>query len=187
MPTQSSHPLNRDGEHVPLVFFDWGSFRVVDILGYGRSGTVFKAILHGETVALKICDLWQHPDYEEELLNEVKVYYALKDLQGCCIPRLKSAGYTAGGMFAIATDIVGSPLEDEERLNAEECRIIRTALSCIHDHGFVHNDIDRDNILIKRDGYQTYAFLIDFALSKKGCKRDFQNEMESLSRLLRES
>jgi hypothetical protein len=59
-----------------LELFDWDSFRVLDVLGYGRSGKVFKAILRRETVALKICDLWQHPVYEEELINEVEVYHA---------------------------------------------------------------------------------------------------------------
>ena len=61
----------------------------------------FKATLHGEMVALK-SDLWQHPDYEKELLNRAAVYHALKDLLD---------GYTAGGLFAIATDI-GRPLGD---------------------------------------------------------------------------
>ena len=92
-PSRSS---NGEEEHTPLEFFDWGSFRILDVLGTGRSGTVLEAILHGEKVALKICDLWTYPDCEKELLNEVKVYHALKDLQGYCIPRLKGAGYTAG-------------------------------------------------------------------------------------------
>ncbi|CAG8557553.1 4427_t:CDS:2 [Paraglomus brasilianum] len=184
--TCPSHPLNGEEEHVPLEFFDWGSFRVLNILGKGHTGTVFKAILHGEMVALKICDLWQHPDYEKELLNEVKVYNALKDLQGDCIPRFKGAGYTAGGLFAIATDIVGRPLEDVESLSKQEHLVIQTALESIHHHGFVHNDICEDNILIKHDGCQFYAFFIDFAFSKQGCQHDFQKEMKSLARLLRQ-
>ncbi|KAH7885486.1 hypothetical protein F5I97DRAFT_1885976, partial [Phlebopus sp. FC_14] len=131
-------------ECAPLEFFNWESFKVLDVLGSGRSGTVFKANLHGETVALKICDLWQHPEYKKELLHEVEVYHALEDLQGDCIPRLKGAGYTAGGLFAIATDIVGRPLK-----------------ASVHRRGFVHNDIRKDNILIKRNGRRFHAFLVD--------------------------
>lgn len=181
--THSSHLSNRE-EQMSLEFFDWGSFRVLNVLGKGHTGTVFKAILHEEMVALKICDLWQHPDYEKELLNEVEVYHALKDLQGDCIPRFKGAGYTAGGLFAIATDIVGRPLEDVESLNNQERLVIQSALSSIHRHGFVHNDICKDNILIKRNDYQFYASFIDFAFSKQGCQHDFQKEMELLARLL---
>ncbi|CAG8647187.1 11077_t:CDS:2, partial [Paraglomus occultum] len=182
-----SHSSNREEEHVPLEFFDWGSFRVLNVLGMGCTGTVFKAILHGEQVALKICDLWQHPDYEKELLNEVEVYNALKDLQGDCVPRFKGAGYTAGGLFTIATDIVGRPLEDAESLSDQEYLVIRTALSSIHHYGFVHNDIHRENILVKRTSHQFYASFIDFAFSKQGCQHDFQKEMKSLARLLRQS
>ncbi|RUS15037.1 hypothetical protein BC937DRAFT_92978 [Endogone sp. FLAS-F59071] len=105
------------------------------------------------------------------------------DLQGDCIPRFKGAGYTAGGLFAIATDIVGTPLEDTESLSDQERLVIQTALSSIHRHGFVHNDIRKDNILIKRNGSQFYASFIDFAFSKRGSRRDFQNEMRLLRQL----
>ena len=67
MTTRPSHPSNGEEEHAPLEFLDWGSFKILDVLGRGRTGTVFKAVLRGETVALKTCDLWQHPDYEKEL------------------------------------------------------------------------------------------------------------------------
>ena len=177
---------NGGEELIPLEFFDWDSFSTLSVLGTGRSGTVFKAILHGEMVALKICDLWQHPHYKKELLNEVKVYHALKDLQGYCIPRFKGAGYTAGGLWATATDIVGSPLKDVKSLSDQERLVIQTALSSIHRHGFVHNDIRKDNILIKRDGSQFSASFIDFAFSKQGRRRDFQKEMKFLASLLRQ-
>ena len=180
--TRPSHPSNEEEEH--LEFFDWGSFSTVSVLGAGRTGTVFKAILHGEMVALKICDLWKHPDYKKELLNEVKVYHALKDLQGIYIPRFKGAGYTAGGLFAIATEIVGSPLEDVKSLSDQEHLVIQTALSSIHCHGIVHNDIRLANILIKRNGNQFSASFIDFAFSEQGGQHDFQNEMKLLVRLL---
>ena len=185
--TCPSHPSNGEEEHTPLEFFDWGSFSTLGVLGTGRTGTVFKAILYGEVVALKICDLWKHLDYEEDLLNEVKVYHALKNLQGYCIPKFKGAGYTAGGLFAIATDIVGSPLEDVKSLSDQEDIVIQTALSSIHCHGFVHNDIREDNILIRRNGCQFSAFFIDFAFSKQGRPRDFQNEMGLLVSLLEQS
>ena len=49
-------------------------------------------------MAVKICDLYKQPQYEEEVLTEVAVYNTLKALQGYCIPRFKLAGYD-GGLF----------------------------------------------------------------------------------------
>lgn len=57
-----------------LEDFGWDSFDVIDVLGNGRCGTVFKAVLRGEKVAFKLCDLWQYPEYEKEMLTEVKTY-----------------------------------------------------------------------------------------------------------------
>jgi tRNA A-37 threonylcarbamoyl transferase component Bud32 len=176
--TTRSH--NRPQNHASLDFFDWGSFEVLDVLGIGRSGKVFKALLHGEEVAFKLCDLWQHPELKSELLNEVKVYHALKDLQGVCIPKFKSAGYTAGGLFGIATEVVGESLGDEERLSGKERQVIQRALTSIHRHGFMHGDIRRENIRISRSGGRFNAFFIDFGFSKPGCEKDFREETKVL-------
>ncbi|CAG8640736.1 288_t:CDS:2, partial [Paraglomus occultum] len=62
----------------------------------------------GEEIALKISDILisQHPEFKEELLNEVAIYNTLKELQGKYIPILKAAGYLWDQMlFGIATEI----------------------------------------------------------------------------------
>lgn len=82
---------------VRLEKFDWDSFDVIDVLGDGRSGTVFEATLRGERVAFELCDLWQHPEYHKVMLTEAKAYMALEQLQGPTIPKFKGARYTAGG------------------------------------------------------------------------------------------
>ena len=43
-------------ENLALQFYDWDSFEVHTVLGSGRNGAVYRAILIGEVVALKICD-----------------------------------------------------------------------------------------------------------------------------------
>ena len=61
-------------EATQLQRFGWNAFHITGVLGSGRSGKVFKATFQQEEVALKICDIWQHPEYEAEMLNEVAVY-----------------------------------------------------------------------------------------------------------------
>lgn len=167
-----------------LEDFGWDSFDVIDVLGNGRCGTVFKAVLRGEKVAFKLCDLWQYPEYEKEMLTEVKTYMSLEQLQGRTIPKLKGAGYTAGGFFAIATEVAGSPIEVEE-LSDQECNEIVKALSDIHDHGVLHKDLRPENILIERhrDGFR--VMFIDFAFSKGvSNKEEPKKEMAILNMML---
>ena len=42
-------------------------FQIINSLGIGRSGTVFKALWHGKEVALKLCDIEHNPEYEKAL------------------------------------------------------------------------------------------------------------------------
>jgi hypothetical protein len=62
-------------------------------IGYGRSGSVSKAVVHlGKVgtivVVLKIADVLKCPELEQELEFEAQVYKKLASLQGKCIPRL---------------------------------------------------------------------------------------------------
>ena len=98
---------------------------------------MFEAIFRGERVALKLCDLWQHLEYQEEMFTEVCTYLALKDLQGVMIPQLKGAGYTPGGLFVLATQIAGSPIEVQKLSDQERGQVLRI-LSEIHGRGICH-------------------------------------------------
>lgn len=167
-----------------LEDFGWDSFDVIDVLGNGRCGTVFKAVLRGEKVAFKLCDLWQYPEYEKEMLTEVKTYMSLEQLQGRTVPKLKGAGYTAGGFFAIATEIAGSPIEVEELSDQERNETVK-ALSNIHDHGILHKDICPENILIQRHRYGFKVVFIDFAFSERvSNKEEPKKEMAILKMML---
>ena len=48
------------------------------------------------------------------MLTETGTYFALSELQGRVIPRLKGAGYTAGGLFALVTEFAGSPIQSKQ-------------------------------------------------------------------------
>ena len=167
----------------PLDIYE---FQLMNYLGRGRSGTVFRTYWRGEEVALKLCDIAQQPEYEEELMAEVEVYNNLKELQGRCIPRLVTAGYDGYLFFAIATEIVGSPVKVDQLNRSKRWEIVG-ALSEIHRRGFLHNDIREENILIQRgkDGFKATFKFIDFAFSKRTRdKRRFRKEMACLKELL---
>ena len=145
---------------------------------------MFRTRWRGETVAAKICDLYQHPEYEEEVLTEVAVYDALKALQGVCIPHFKLAGYD-GGIFVIATEFAGSPLELDKLSHWDRLEIV-DKLSLIHTYGILHNDIRPQNILIHHYNKGIKVRFIDFAMSKRTSnKRELQKEIIKLEGLLR--
>ena len=164
--------------------FNWGDFDVTNELGYGRCGTVYEAIFRCEKVALKIVDSWKYPKIEDEMMNEASIYIFLEELQGVTIPKLKGFGYTAGGLFAIATEVAGSPvklddLSDEERNGAVK------ALASLHDHGVLHGDIRPDNVLVQYEHNKINVKLIDLAFSRRiSNKNEAKKEMITLQRML---
>ena len=167
-----------------LEDFGWDGLKLLGVLGRGRSGTVYRAVLRGEEVAYKLCDLWKHPEYEKELLNEGKIYTLLKELQGRSIPKLKGIGYTSGGFMAIATEIAGSPILAKE-LSVQERDEIIAVLSEIHDCGILHKDIGPQNILIHRHGDRFKVMFIDFSVSREFSeKKEARREMDELLTLL---
>ena len=117
-------------------------------------------------------------------MNEANIYIFLEKLQGITIPKLKGFGYTAGGLFAIATEIVGSPvkvdnLSDEERNEAVK------ALSSLHDHGVLHSDIRPDNVLVQYENDKANVKLIDLAFPRRiSDKNEAKKEMKTLQKML---
>ncbi|KAI9241659.1 MAG: hypothetical protein BYD32DRAFT_405221 [Podila humilis] len=159
-------------------------FEIQELLGEGRTGRVFRAMWQGEPVALKVCDLYKNPEYEDEILTEVAAYKALEALQGVCIPRFKTAGYD-GGIFAIAMEIAGSPMEVDKLSYQERLKIV-DSLSLIHQHGILHNDIRLYNVLVCRYNNEFQVCFIDFARSRRTCDElELKNEMVKLKYLLR--
>ncbi|KAI9241668.1 MAG: hypothetical protein BYD32DRAFT_405255 [Podila humilis] len=154
-------------------------FEIQELLGEGRTGRVFRAMWQGEPVALKICDLYKNPEYEDEILTEVAAYKALAVLQGVCIPRFKIAGYD-GGIFAIAMEVAGSPMEVDKLSYQERSKIV-DSLSLIHQHGILHNDIRLYNVLVRRYNNGFQVRFIDFARSRRTCDElELKNEMVKL-------
>ena len=138
----------------------------------------------GERVALKLGDIWRYPELEKEMLCEAEIYISLKKLQGRTIPKLKGYRYTASGLFAIVTDIAGSPIKAED-MNNEQCnKAAVNALAEIQKHGILHGDIRRDNIL-KHARNRINVSIIDFGFSRKILDEgEAQREMIALKKML---
>jgi tRNA A-37 threonylcarbamoyl transferase component Bud32 len=173
--------LNRE---LKLEKFDWDSFEMADVLGEGRCGKVFEGTLRGERVAIKLCDLWQHPELHDEMLREAGVYVELGKLQGRGIPELKGVGYTAGGLFALMTEFGGSPME-VENLNDQKRRMIKGVLASIHGEGYLHGDLRSDNILVEDCHGGPRVKIIDFGFSRKfSSRKESEREMAVLKKLI---
>jgi serine/threonine protein kinase len=154
------------------------------VLGEGRCGKVFEGTLRGERVAIKLCDLWQHPELHDEMLREAGVYVELGKLQGRGIPELKGVGYTAGGLLALMTEFGGSPME-VENLNDQKRRMIKGVLASIHGEGYLHGDLRSDNILVEDCHGGPRVKIIDFGFSWKFCRRkESKREMAVLKKLI---
>ena len=101
------------------------------------------------------------------------------------ILKLKGVGYTGGGLFALVTELGGSPIE-VENLNDEMRERIIKLLASIHAQGLLHGDIRRENILIRycHDGFN--IMFIDFGFSRKiSNRKESQKEMIALKVILR--
>jgi hypothetical protein len=171
-------------KRVSLESYGWNDYEMMDVLGCGRSGAVYRALFPHEIVAIKACDIWQVPHYEAEILNEIDIYMALERLQGDVIPRFKGGGYSAGGLLLLITKLVGSPIDTNNLSDSERWEIM-IALSRIHSEGVIHNDIRPENILIERHPKSFTIKIIDFALSKKSMnKNEAEREMRSLKWML---
>ncbi|RHZ60280.1 hypothetical protein Glove_355g97 [Diversispora epigaea] len=116
--------------------------------------------------------------------NEIKIYKVLTNIQGKYIPKLVCYGHYEGGMsFIIGTTLVGTTLGDH--ITEQQKTKAIEALKAIHDHGVLHNDVRKENILINDNGN---VHIIDFGMASledlKKKRKSFNRELLELSRLL---
>ncbi|KAK3805495.1 MAG: hypothetical protein J3Q66DRAFT_422723 [Benniella sp.] len=146
------HPTSEFGKqniHQPVVLPTGFTVSVGDVylpefkwqghLGSCRTGNVVKAEWRGEVVAAKVCDLHQPPELEEEVLTEVAVYETLNSLQSICIPQVRCFDFY-GGLFVVATEIVGTPCEIDGLDQDKRFRIVEIFLQ-LHQYSILHGDI----------------------------------------------
>jgi len=149
-----------------------GGYRLIEKVGAGTMGTVYKAkqLSLDRVVAIKILSphLARKPDYVERFLREARAVARLNHpnvISGIDVG--EAAGVRYFVMEYASGTTVGSLLErggalDESQVVKIAVQIAR-ALEHAHEAGLVHRDIKPDNILITKDGV---AKLCDLGLAK---------------------
>jgi serine/threonine-protein kinase len=137
-----------------------GRYQILEALGSGAIGVVYKAIdpVVGRTVALKVLEeAGDDPVVREQFAREASAAAKLRH------PNLITV-YEVGegdGLLYLAMELVeggslraalrpGQPLEVDQAV--EIVRQVGEALSYIHGQGFVHRDLKPSNVLLKPDG-----------------------------------
>ena len=156
----------RESEQTPRGLTAWGPLEILESLGRGGFGHVFRAndpVLQRE-VALK---LWRRGRDADRLLLEARTLARLRHPN---LPAVHGADEHAGWM-GMWTDLVrGRTLEEElaavgplsareaAQVGIEVCR----ALSAVHRAGLVHRDVKTANVMREEDGR---VVLLDFGLA----------------------
>ncbi len=162
------------GHAQALAVGDWiGPYRLVEVMGEGGMGTVFRGIradpdLHRD-VAIKVIrpDLVS-PELQRRFRNERQILAALDHPN---IARMLDAGSTPDGHpFVIMERIDGIPIDRfcAEHAGSIEQRIalfgqVCAAVGHAHRHLIVHRDLKPSNVLVTEEGIPK---LLDFGIAK---------------------
>jgi serine/threonine-protein kinase len=160
-----------DGEPEAQAPFDVGPFRVLERLGRGGMGIVYRAEDKrlARMVALKVLprELEKDGERRQRLLREARSAAAVSHPN---VATVYEVGEDAGRTY-IAMELVGGQtlrqrLEAGRILGRDVVRIatgIARALARAHESGIVHRDLKPDNVMIDRDGEPK---VLDFGLAK---------------------
>ena len=149
-----------------------GKYRIVDEIGRGGMGIVYKAedIILQRTVALKFLPAqWTaDPEARERFVHEARAASALDHANICNIHEIGAAEddrmYIAMAFYegkSLRERITQGPLGQEEALGI--AIQAATGMAKAHQRGIVHRDIKPANMLITSDGV---VKILDFGLAK---------------------
>ena len=163
--------LDHDSERPERI----GPFRILDVLGEGGMGTVYKAEQKEPVrrlVAIKVIKLGM--DSKDVLARFELERRALAAMSHSNIAKVLEAGTTEHGQPYFVMELVeGLPLTDycdAHRLSLEE-RIalfqkVCAAVQHAHQKGVIHRDLKPANILVVREGDEAVPKIVDFGLAK---------------------
>ncbi len=150
-----------------------GRYEVLEPLGQGGMGTVYKAHdrMLGEDVALKVLrtDVASTPELTQRFIQEIRLARKVSH-KGVC--RIHEYGEDGELRYISMAFVDGTDLK---RILTERGRFptaqaydlsirIAEALQAIHDEGIVHRDLKTPNVMIDPKGFPT---LMDFGIAKQ--------------------
>jgi serine/threonine protein kinase len=169
--------------------FVLGQYRILDQLGQGGMGRVFKAehATMGRTVAIKVLAP-QHTKTEKARQLFMREVRAAGKLMHPNIVTAHDANEADGRHYLVMEYIDGPNLDQLVRENGplpvgQACDIVRQAasgLQCAFEHGMVHRDIKPSNLLLQRIGNTLSSGylvkILDFGLARLGdCEQGIGN------------
>lgn len=147
-----------------------GPYRLLDLVGTGGSGQVFRAREGGtgRMVALKLLrpELLGSEDDARRLMREARVCSRLRH-EG--IVRVHDAGEADGAVFVASDFVKGSSLRELARRGISPARALAVlaavadALAHAHEEGITHRDLKPENVLVQPDGRPV---IVDWGLAR---------------------
>ncbi len=166
--------VKRHGAYTGRVL---GGYELLDVIGKGGMGEVYKAYADGRTVAVKILPS-EFGVTHEYLARFERESHVMGLLDHPHIVKLYAAGEVDGLHYMVMEFIDGEELATvirrQTHLSLDSTREIFdglcAALSDLHSRGLVHRDLKPSNIMLRlADDNETYeAVLMDFGIAKLG-------------------
>ena len=166
-----------------------GRYEINKVLGYGGSGITYRAKEHpqGHPVAIKTLNaiIQNQPDFsrhQERFIQEafclakcnhdhvIKVHNVCQEGKLWCMVM----DYIAGGTLKQYVNYKNGISEEEALKYIQQ---IGSALTYIHEQGFIHRDVKPGNIMVRKRDMQ--AILIDFGLAREFVQDKIQTHTNS--------
>ena len=148
-------------------------YEVVDILGRGGMGAVFRVRRGDAEYALKVLALASGEDTSEEVVRFQREAELLASLRHKGIVRVATAGHKAGFFYFVMRLVEGESLDARIKRSgpvppAEAVRLVlqvAEAVAHAHEKGIVHRDLKPSNILLERE--TGLPLVSDFGLARR--------------------
>ena len=155
----------------PFLSREFDGYEIIDVIGRGGMGVVYKAtqLSLKRAVAIKILPegVSEHPQFVERFHREVDI---LSRMSHPNIVTVFERGEVDGRLYLAMEYIEGTSLREVIKADPlpphEALVLVRSVLSALehaHDRGIVHRDIKPENILVAPGGIVKVA---DFGLSR---------------------